>query len=109
MQTTPPGVAVHPVRAATRIRAHLAIARVDHWTKNVFILPGILIPMSVGHFSWDGAMVWRLFVGVLATCCIASSNYVLNEILDAPFDRLHPTKKDRPVARGLVNLPVAYG
>jgi 4-hydroxybenzoate polyprenyltransferase len=87
----------------------MAIARVDHWTKNIFILPGIIVPLSVGHFPLDGALAWRLFVGVLATCCIASSNYVLNEILDAPFDRLHPIKKNRPVACGLVNIPAAYG
>ncbi|WP_433984970.1 UbiA family prenyltransferase [Tunturiibacter empetritectus] len=32
----------------------------------------------------------------------------MNEVLDAPFDRLHPTKRNRPAARGLVNIPAAY-
>jgi decaprenyl-phosphate phosphoribosyltransferase len=96
------------INLATRIRAHLAILRVDHWTKNVFILPGVVVPLSVAHLPLDGALGWRLFVGTLATCSIASSNYVLNEILDAPYDRLHPIKKDRPVVRGLVNIPIAY-
>ncbi len=45
---------------------------------------------------------------MLATGCIASSNYVLNEILDAPYDRFHPIKKTRPVACGLVNVAIAY-
>jgi 4-hydroxybenzoate polyprenyltransferase len=49
-----------------------------------------------------------LVLAVLATCLVASSNYVLNEILDAPQDRLHPDKKVRPVAAGLVNTNVAY-
>ena len=39
---------------------------------------------------------------------IACSNYVLNEVLDAPFDRLHPAKKYRAAARGHVILPLAY-
>jgi 4-hydroxybenzoate polyprenyltransferase len=39
----------------------------------------------------------RLVLGFLATCCIASANYIINEWLDAEFDRFHPTKKDRPV------------
>ena len=43
-----------------------------------------------------------------ATCLIASSNYVLNEILDAPTDRSHPVKRFRPIPSGLVRLPVAY-
>lgn len=39
---------------------------------------------------------------------IASSNYVLNDLLDAPFDRLHPKKRIRPAALGIINHPVAY-
>ncbi len=93
---------------AVKVRAHLAIARFDHWTKNVFVLPGIVIPLSVTHTVPDADLAWRVLIGMLATGCIASSNYVLNEILDAPYDRLHPVKKDRPVACGLVNVPIAY-
>jgi len=47
-------------------------------------------------------------LAVAATCLIASSNYVLNEILDGPTDRLHPDKRHRPVPSGQVRLPVAY-
>jgi 4-hydroxybenzoate polyprenyltransferase len=43
-----------------------------------------------------------------AVCLIASSNYVINEVLDAPFDLHHPIKKDRPVPSGLVNIKIAY-
>jgi len=93
---------------AAKIRAHLAIARIDHWTKNVFVLPGIIVPLSVNRMPLDAGLAWRILVGMLAICCIASSNYVLNEILDAPYDRLHPIKKNRPVASGLVNIPIAY-
>jgi 4-hydroxybenzoate polyprenyltransferase len=39
---------------------------------------------------------------------VASSNYVLNELLDAPRDRLHPQKKHRPVPAGLVRPAIAY-
>jgi 4-hydroxybenzoate polyprenyltransferase len=47
-------------------------------------------------------------VGFVATTLIACSNYVVNEVLDAPFDKLHPVKKFRPAALGLVNVPAAY-
>jgi 4-hydroxybenzoate polyprenyltransferase len=108
MPLTPRQVPTKQPSLAAKIRAHLAIARIDHWIKNVFVLPGIVVPLSVSHIPLDAGLAWRIFVGMLATCCIASSNYVLNEILDAPYDRLHPIKKNRPVARGLVNIPIAY-
>jgi len=41
-------------------------------------------------------------------CLVASSNYVVNEVLDAPFDLHHPMKKNRPVPSGLINTKIAY-
>ena len=108
MPSTPDQSVATQIDLTTRVRAHIAILRVDHWTKNIFILPGIVVPLSVSDVPLDGALAWRLIVGTLATCIIASSNYVLNEVLDAPFDRLHPIKNTRPVASGLVNIPIAY-
>ncbi len=96
------------VSIATRIKAHIAIARLDHSVKSVFILPGIVIPMSIGKVSYDAALLDHLFLGLLAVVLISHSNYVLNEVLDAPFDRLHPAKRIRPVASGLVYVPMAY-
>jgi 4-hydroxybenzoate polyprenyltransferase len=45
---------------------------------------------------------------VAATCVLTSSNYVLNEILDAPTDRHHPLKRQRPIPSDQVNQSVAY-
>ncbi len=89
-------------------RDYLAIARFDHWTKNVLVLPGVIVSLSILRAPLDLSIVWRLIVGLLSVGCIASSNYVLNEILDAPFDRLHPIKYVRPVAAGRIKTPVAY-
>ena len=96
------------VSFSRRLRAHLAIARLDHSIKNLFVLPGIIVPLSI----YPGLLSWRLagtlVLAFVAITLVACSNYVLNEVLDAPFDRLHPTKKDRPAALGLVNIPAAY-
>ena len=96
------------VRLADRVRAHISIARLDHSIKNLFVLPGIIVPLSVlpGLLTPHLAVVlaWA-FVSITLVAC---SNYVINEVLDAPFDRLHPTKHLRPAARGLVNVPLAY-
>jgi len=50
----------------------------------------------------------RLVLGLVAVCLVASSNYVLNEVMDAPFDRHHPEKSQRPVPSGRVNVRLAY-
>ncbi len=89
-------------------QAHLKIARVDHWVKNVFVLPGIVVALSIDRGRFNALDPVKLIVGLFAICLITSSNYVINEILDAPFDLKHPVKHSRPVPSGLVNIPLAY-
>lgn len=91
----------------SRLLPYLRIARVDHWFKNAFMLLGVLLA-----FFYDPGLIvpgsaGRLVLAVLATCLVASSNYVLNELLDAPLDRLHPTKRSRPAASGEVRPALA--
>jgi decaprenyl-phosphate phosphoribosyltransferase len=94
--------------ARPTLRGHLRIARVDHWFKNVFVLPGIIAAIGV-DMSHAREGIWtRILFGMISICLVASSNYVLNEVLDAPSDRSHPVKRQRPVPSGLVSLPLAY-
>src|ERR1035438_6474591 len=93
---------VSPGTLKQRIAAHISIMRLDHSIKNIFVLPGILLPILVVHIA-ARELFWKLIIGFAAVTLIACSNYVINELLDAPFDRLHPKKKMRPAARGLVN------
>jgi 4-hydroxybenzoate polyprenyltransferase len=88
---------------------HVRIMRFDHWFKNVFVLPGIVLAWYFygSEFDWS-ALWWRIPVGLLSVSLVASSNYVINEILDAPFDALHPTKHRRPVPSGMVHVRDAY-
>ena len=100
--------AVSPVSLNQRLRAHLAIARLDHSIKNLFVLPGVIVPLSIGVRIPAAQLAVRLLVAFVSISLVACSNYVINEVLDAPYDRLHPIKKERPAARGLVNVPFAY-
>ena len=90
------------------LRAHIGIARPDYWFKNVFVIPGIVI--ALGTVSGvDARNLWiRILTGFAAICLVASSNYTLNEVLDAPSDRHHPEKRHRAIPSGRVSPVAAY-
>src|SRR4051812_36488862 len=90
------------------ISSHIQIARVDHWFKNVFAIPGIVTALGIAPTAELSGLLGRIAVGLLSLCIVASSNYVINEVMDAPFDRQHPRKCNRPVASGSVNISLAY-
>ena len=82
--------------------------RLDHSIKQIFIIPGIVLAMAMTGSGLSAKVLIRILIGLVASTLIACSNYVVNEILDAPFDRLHPIKKNRPAASGLVHLGWGY-
>lgn len=90
------------------IRPYIQIARIDHWFKNAFMLLGVLLAVFYEPSVASWSSLAPLSIAVFATCLVASSNYVLNEILDAPTDRSHPVKRHRPVPSGQVIVPIAY-
>lgn len=99
-----PSVGAFPIR----LGAHFRIMRLDHSIKQAFILPGLLLAIALTGRGIDARLAWSTLVGLISATLIASSNYVLNEMLDAPYDRLHPTKKLRPAACGLTHTGWAY-
>ena len=90
------------------LKGYVEIARVDHWFKNVFLVIALVFAL----FHQPDAVSWQLFPHILgamvAICLMASSNYVLNEIQDATFDRFHPEKQHRPFPSGKVKASFAY-
>jgi decaprenyl-phosphate phosphoribosyltransferase len=88
--------------------AYISIARPDHWFKNVFMLLGTVLAWFYHPELFTAATLVSVVWALAATCLIASSNYVLNEILDAPTDRAHPVKRFRPIPSGQVILGWAY-
>ena len=81
--------------------------RIDHWIKQLFILPGLAFALLlVPGPSPD--LPLRLILSFLSTCLIASANYVINEWLDAEFDKYHPVKKHRSVVENDVKKSIVY-
>ena len=82
------------------MKRYIKIARPDHWIKNIFILPGIVIAVLLTDGGSIGSLWGKILLGFISTCLISSANYVINEWLDAEFDKYHPVKKSRPVVEG---------
>jgi len=88
-----PADAQGDAKAKASPRDYLAIARVDHWTKHVFILPGIVLAVLLtGQTDYS---VLDVLLGFVSAAAISSANYTINEWLDRRFDIYHPTKSKR--------------
>ncbi len=83
----------------------LRVARPHQWLKNllVFVAPGVAGVLFHGPVLWRTAAEFGIF------CVSASGSYFLNDALDAEGDRRHPRKRYRPVASGVVPVPLAAG
>ena len=66
------------------------------------------MPLSLARIPLNAIFFRHIFYGFLSVTLIACSNYVLNEVVDAPSDRFHPTKKMRPAACSLISIPAGY-
>ena len=87
---------------------YIKIARPDHWFKNVFVLPGVFLGLLANQTVPGISEVLMIFYGLFIVCLTASTNYVINEILDATTDKHHPQKKYRPIPSGRVKKSSAY-
>jgi decaprenyl-phosphate phosphoribosyltransferase len=78
-------------------------ARPRQWLKNVALFTTVLFTGNLFNPQLFSASLW----GFVAYCLLASSNYIINDILDSESDRKHPFKKFRPVASGALPVPLA--
>lgn len=71
------------------------LLRVEQWYKNLLIFAPLL-------FAHNAHPWFLLILGFFGFCSISSITYICNDWLDRAKDRLHPTKKNRPLASGKV-------
>src|SRR5690606_13802297 len=72
------------------------------------MVPGMLFALSIFKTPFDLHLLYKLTFGLISICLIASANYVINEYLDAAFDKYHPLKKRRSAVVSDVNEKIVY-
>lgn len=84
----------------------LRLARPKQWAKSAFVLVGPLYAFADHKGEGRQLAVAALVAAAIFALC-SSACYVVNDILDAPKDRLHPRKRQRPIASGTVSVKQA--
>ena len=72
------------------------------------MIPGMVMAYMYYRVELNLGFFLQLLAAVVSTCFIASANYVINEWLDAEFDKHHPVKKNRPSVVKSLNPKIVY-
>src|SRR5262245_16834097 len=91
-----------PVRRSPA-KAALMAMRPRQWSKNLLVFAGIIFAAKIG----DATRWGEAFAAFAAYASLSSAAYLVNDIRDREHDRLHPVKRQRPIARGELSLRAA--
>jgi 4-hydroxybenzoate polyprenyltransferase len=100
-----PATAVLTDSSAPGLKDWVKLMRPAQWTKNLFVLAPLLFS---GRGSDSSAIIAAL-LALIVFCLVASAVYAFNDVADREQDRLHPTKRNRPVASGRISTSAALG
>lgn len=82
--------------------------RPKQWAKNLMLFAALVF--SVNQY-WGPAelpvLAWGSFLAFVCFCLLSSGQYLVNDVVDAPRDREHPQKRDRPIAAGRIPATTA--
>lgn len=89
---------INEISVIQKVTAYIKLLRPKQWIKNLFVIAPLVFAKHVFEYNY--------FIKVIAAfilfCCISSCVYILNDIIDCEKDRLHPKKKNRPIASGII-------
>ncbi len=81
----------------------LKLLRPRQWIKNSALFAALVFSGQLFNIEVLTSVIW----GVISFTLISSSTYIINDIVDRKKDRLHPFKKNRPIASGKVSVAEA--
>jgi decaprenyl-phosphate phosphoribosyltransferase len=86
------------------LRGVVRTMRPHQWTKNLLVFAA---PFGSGLIT-EWATLRAALLAFIAFCLAAGGTYLINDARDVEADRQHPTKRNRPVAAGIVPVGLAY-
>ena len=95
----------YPCMASIKRSIHLEIlkaCRPRQWTKNFLVFSPVLFSFQLDARSWSAAVL-----AFVSFSLISSAVYIFNDVRDVSIDRAHPSKRFRPIARGVIPIPLA--
>lgn len=84
-------------------KTFIKLLRIHHWLKNLFLFAAPFF----GGVILEESLIRKALPAFFAFSLGASSIYIFNDIMDRERDRLHPLKKERPIASGIVSIKKA--
>ena len=97
-----PVVASFP-KSMSKVQALLRGCRMHQWAKNLLVF----VPILTAHKLTDEGALLAGAVAFLSFSLVSSSVYLWNDMLDLESDRVHVTKRTRPLAAGRVSIAAA--
>lgn len=99
-RSTPGRVSLRDISRAVRTR---------QWAKNALIFAGFIF---AGHLRLPSEIVQaealRVILAFVCFCALSGAAYLINDWHDLPYDRLHPIKRDRPLAAGRITIRTVF-
>lgn len=83
--------------------------RPRQWVKNLLVFAAPLASLG-GDANYDYLdVLYKVSIAFAVFCMAASAIYLVNDARDVEADREHPTKRNRPIAAGVLPVGAAYG
>lgn len=92
-----------PIRRRN-LKVWIKALRLHQWVKNLLLF----LPLLAAHRLFELSSVIQALAGFACFGLCASSVYILNDMLDLNADRLHPRKRHRPFASGVLPLQAGF-
>lgn len=85
------------------MRDYLNLVRVYQWYKNLFVFLGFFFFEKNVSYEFE-----QLLIVFFGFCAVSSMTYIINDLVDVKKDKIHPIKKNRPLASGKVSRKEAF-
>jgi len=111
---TPTPSAAGKAKRKSLVRGLIKTVRPHQWVKNVFVLAPIVFDRDLisrtagGDLSLNLRVTGMALLGTIVFCLLAGAVYTINDLVDVEADRVHPVKRNRPIASGTVPLNFAW-